>query len=49
MTVPFNNLADIEAHRSGLLKTDRPYLQVFSLFGLTPPPIFFDRRNLGVT
>ncbi|XP_037718352.1 putative gustatory receptor 98d [Drosophila subpulchrella] len=33
----------MEAHRSRLLTTARPYLQVFSIFGLIPPPIFFDR------
>ncbi|XP_017008931.2 putative gustatory receptor 98d [Drosophila takahashii] len=33
----------MEANRSRLLTTARPYLQVFSLFGLTPPPVFFDR------
>ncbi|XP_017008963.2 putative gustatory receptor 98d [Drosophila takahashii] len=33
----------MEANRSRLLTTTRPYLQVFSLFGLTPPPAFFTR------
>ncbi|XP_017008952.2 putative gustatory receptor 98d [Drosophila takahashii] len=33
----------MEAHRSRLLTTARPYLQVFSIFGLTPPPVFFTR------
>ncbi|KAH8363626.1 hypothetical protein KR084_012388 [Drosophila pseudotakahashii] len=33
----------MEANRSRLLTTSRPYLQVFSLFGLTPPPAFFSR------
>ncbi|KAH8363625.1 hypothetical protein KR084_012389, partial [Drosophila pseudotakahashii] len=34
---------NMEANRSRLLTTTRPYLQVFSLFGLTPPPVFFTR------
>ncbi|XP_017082809.1 putative gustatory receptor 98d [Drosophila eugracilis] len=33
----------MEANRSRLLTTGRPYLQVFSVFGLTPPPILFDK------
>ncbi|XP_016949686.1 putative gustatory receptor 98d [Drosophila biarmipes] len=33
----------MEANRSRLLTTARPYLQVVSVFGLTPPPIFFTR------
>ncbi|XP_043651440.1 putative gustatory receptor 98d [Drosophila teissieri] len=33
----------MEANRSRLLTTARPYLQVLALFGLTPPPVFFTR------
>ncbi|XP_016984023.1 putative gustatory receptor 98c [Drosophila rhopaloa] len=33
----------METHRSRLLTTARPYLQVFSVFGLTPPPLLFSR------
>ncbi|XP_017082811.2 putative gustatory receptor 98d [Drosophila eugracilis] len=33
----------MEANRSRLLTTARPYLQVLSIFGLTPPPLFFTR------
>ncbi|XP_044251425.1 putative gustatory receptor 98d [Drosophila takahashii] len=33
----------MEVNRSRLLTTARPYLQVLSLFGLTPPPVFFTR------
>ncbi|XP_017128929.1 putative gustatory receptor 98c [Drosophila elegans] len=33
----------METHRSRLLTSARPYLQVLSVFGLTPPPLFFAR------
>ncbi|XP_070852549.1 putative gustatory receptor 98d [Drosophila suzukii] len=33
----------MEVNRSRLLTTARPYLQVLSMFGLTPPPVFFTR------
>uniref|UniRef100_A0A6P4F9M0 Gustatory receptor n=1 Tax=Drosophila rhopaloa TaxID=1041015 RepID=A0A6P4F9M0_DRORH len=33
----------MEANRSRLLTTARPYLEVFSILGLTPPPLFFAR------
>ncbi|XP_017041591.1 putative gustatory receptor 98d [Drosophila ficusphila] len=33
----------MEVNRSRLLTSARPYLQVLSVFGLTPPPLIFDR------
>lgn len=39
----FYNSMEMEAKRSRLLTTARPYLQVLSLFGLTPPAEFFTR------
>ncbi|XP_017082810.2 putative gustatory receptor 98c [Drosophila eugracilis] len=33
----------MEPNRSRMLTTARPYLQVLSIFGLTPPPVFFTR------
>ncbi|XP_037712873.1 putative gustatory receptor 98d [Drosophila subpulchrella] len=36
----------MEVNRSRLLTTARPYLQVLSILGLTPPPVFFTRTLL---
>ncbi|XP_043651438.1 putative gustatory receptor 98d [Drosophila teissieri] len=33
----------MEANRSRLLTAARPYIQIYSIFGLTPPPTFFTR------
>ncbi|XP_020799837.1 putative gustatory receptor 98d [Drosophila serrata] len=45
----------MEDNRSCLLATARPYLQIFSVLALTPPPMFFEstsnlrlRRNLKI-
>ncbi|XP_065722900.2 putative gustatory receptor 98d [Drosophila suzukii] len=36
----------MEVTRSRLLNTARPYLQILSILGLTPPPVFFTRTLL---
>ncbi|XP_017041590.1 putative gustatory receptor 98d [Drosophila ficusphila] len=33
----------MEVKHSRLLNTARPYMQIFSAFGITPPPVFFTR------
>ncbi|KAH8242792.1 hypothetical protein KR032_002165 [Drosophila birchii] len=35
----------MEANRSRLLATARPYLQLFSVLALTPPPMFFESTS----
>ncbi|KAH8251665.1 hypothetical protein KR038_004309 [Drosophila bunnanda] len=55
MSVSCKAPSDMEPNRSRLLATARPYLQLFSVLALTPPPVFFEspshlrlRRSLKI-